>query len=211
MAISSVHSSQYFPCIAYFATVLASDKVTIDLGERFVKQTYRNRCEIYSANGSLSLSVPVIKNNTSLVKEVLLDKQTNWKANHWKAISSAYNSSPFFDYYCDDLKEVFFKEYISLHDLNKALFDHISYEIGLNTKVLYSKEYIKELSPASKDYRKSIVPKKPLFNSLPRYIQTFEAKHGFLSNLSILDLLFHEGPETLTYLKELNEFDLINI
>lgn len=210
MPTNSLHSSHYFPCIAYFASLLASNKTIIDVGERYIKQSYRNRCEIYSANGKLALSIPVIKNNRSLVKEVLIDKRTNWKANHWKAIFSAYNSSPFFEYYCDDLKEVFFSEYKLLHELNQALFKHICFEIGIESWLEYSDEYI-EADSSTKDYRAVLSPKKTALNYLPRYVQTFEEKHGFISNLSILDLLFHEGPESLTYLEELNRFDLIKI
>jgi hypothetical protein len=195
-------SSHYFPCVAYFVYLTKSKNITIDLGERFQKQTYRNRCHIYTSNGLLPLSVPVVKKNKTLMKDVSLATNDNWKATHWKAINSAYSSSPFFEFYCDELKKVFFKDYDKLTDLNTALLHHICAEIDLSISLNVSHSYIesdesildtRELLQAKKNFKEA--------ESYPRYIQTFESKHGFISNLSILDLLFHEGPETLNYLK----------
>lgn len=197
-------SSHYFPCIAYFVYLEKYKDVTIDLGEHFQKQTYRNRCHIYTSNSLLALSIPVIKRNKTLMKDVLLDSNDNWKNSHWKAISSAYNSSPFFEFYCDDLKAVFFKDYNNLTSLNFALLKHICNEIGLNLSAKVSNTYA-DSDESTIDTRDILNAKKTFKPSelYPRYIQTFESKHGFISNLSILDLLFHEGPETLNYIKSL--------
>ena len=197
-------SSHYFPCIAYFAHLVRYPNIIIDTGEHFLKQSYRNRCIIYTSNGPLALSIPVVKKNKMPMKDVLIDVKEDWKKNHWRAISSAYNSSPFFEFYCDDLKEVFFKEYSSLTNLNKALIEHICNELGIIKNVITSETYI-TIKDSELDLRSTLNPKKTFEGSdtYPRYIQIFEAKYGFQSNLSILDLLFHEGPESLNYLTKL--------
>ena len=139
-----------------------------------------------------------------LIKKNLIDIKEDWKTKHWRAIGSAYNSSPFFEFYCDELKEVLFKEYSSLANLNKALLEHICNELGVTSNVITSETYI-NIKDSELDLRSTLNPKKTFKGSetYPRYIQIFEAKHGFQSNLSILDLLFHEGPESLNYLIKL--------
>ncbi len=200
----AVLSSHYLPCLAYFKALANHPVIHIDLGEHFIKQTYRNRAVIYTSNGSLSLSIPVIRKNKTVVKDVLLNQENEWKTTHWKAITTAYNSSPFFEFYETELKKVLFNEYRSLYELNDALLLHLCKEIGLYINPIYSNEYV-EAGKNIKDYRNTIDPKKSsdLHIDYPRYIQIFEDKHGFIKNLSILDLLFHEGPETLNYIKAL--------
>lgn len=204
MKKTAVLSSHYFPCIAYFALLLKHPKVVLDFGEHYLKQSYRNRCKIYSSNGVLPLSIPVLKQSKTAVKDVVLDQRTGWRKLHWKSICAAYNSSPFFEFYLDDLKAVFFKDYTSLAQLNTALLEHLCKEIDVQVALKTSHEY---LIPSDQvyDYRQILDAKKPYpgAENYPRYIQIFEEKNGFIQNLSILDLLFHEGPETLNYLKRL--------
>jgi len=199
-----VLSSHYFPCVAYFKLILKHKSVVLDLGEHFIKQSYRNRCVIYTSNGSLALSIPVIRKNKTAVKDVFLDTTTDWKKAHWRAISSAYNSSPFFEFYEQDLKNVFFETHKTLVELNMALLNHICNEIGVNPTIQTSNVFV-ELSNLKVDCRNLLNAKRAFTEAInyPRYIQIFEEKHGYISNLSILDLLFHEGPETLNYLKAL--------
>ena len=183
--------SVYAGNVNYYAALVKAKSVLIDINEHFLKQSYRNRCIIYTSNGPLALSIPVIKKNKTPMKNVLIDVNKDWKTNHWRAISSAYNSSPFFEFYCDELKEVLSKEYSSLANLNRAL-------------LITSETYI-TIKDSELDLRSTLNPKKTFKGSdtYPRYIQIFEAKYGFQSNLSILDLLFHEGPESLNYLTKL--------
>ena len=197
-------SSHYFPCIAYFAHLVKYPDIIIDIGENFLKQSYRNRCIIYTSNGTLALSIPVIKKNNTPMKDVLIDVKEDWKTKHWRAISTAYNSSPFFEFYCDELKEVLFKEYSSLANLNRGLLEHICNELGITNNIIISETYI-TIKDSELDLRSTLNPKQTFKGSdtYPRYIQIFEAKYGFQSNLSILDLLFHEGPESLNYLTNL--------
>jgi len=197
-------SSHYFPSIAYFAHLVKYVEARIDIAEHFVKQSYRNRCIIYTANGALALSIPVVKSGNTPMKKVLLSEDQQWKKLHWKSIYSAYQSSPFFEFYCDDLKEVFFRDHASLVDLNRDLLEHLIQEIGVSCKIDYAESYI-EWSDCNCDLRDTLHPKKDLKEAkgYQRYIQIFEQKHGFLTNLSVLDLLFHEGSETINYLKNI--------
>ena len=197
-------SSHYFPCVAYFACLINSNWSIIDFGEYFVKQSYRNRCLIYSANGALPLSIPLEKKGKTYMTEVGIDTNSDWKTLHWRAISSAYNSSPFFEFYSDDLKKVFFTKYNSLIEFNTGLLTHICKEIGMSSKLKTNSTYI-NAEDRDTDLRSILNPKSKcdIAIELPRYIQIFEAKHGYIENLSILDLLFHEGPETYNYLKRL--------
>lgn len=197
-------SSHYFPCIAYFAYLVKYQDIIIDTGENFLKQSYRNRCIINTSNGPLALTVPVIKKNNTPMKGVLIDVKENWKTKHWRSIISAYNSSPFFEFYCDELKEVLFKEYSSLTNLNRALIEQICKELGMTNNIITSEMYI-TIKDSELDLRSTLNPKQIFKESdtFPRYIQIFEDKFGFQSNLSILDLLFHEGPESLNYLTKL--------
>ena len=197
-------SSHYFPCIAYFAHLVKYPDIIIDTGENFLKQSYRNRCSIYTSNGPLALSIPVIKKNNTPMKDVLIDVKEDWKTKHWRAINSAYNSSPFFEFCCDEIKKVFFKEYSSLANLNRALLELICNELSITNNIILSETYI-TIKESELDLRSTLNPKQTFQGSdtYPRYIQIFEAKYGFQSNLSILDLLFHEGPESLNYLTKL--------
>ena len=197
-------SAHYFPCIAYFAYLVKHPTALIDLGEHFTKQSFRNRCIIYTSNGPLTMSIPVIKKNNTPMKDVRIDTKEDWKTKHWRAISSAYSSSPFFEFYCDDLEKTLFKDYENLSDLNSSLLHHICEELEIPKQFKISQTYI-ESTKSDLDLRDRLHPKKsiPETNDFPRYIQTFESKFGFKKNLSILDLLFHEGPESTNYLKKL--------
>jgi len=197
-------SSHYFPCITYFACLVNSNRSIIDFGEYFVKQSYRNRCLIYSANGVLPLSIPVEKKGKTYMTDVGIDTNSDWKTLHWRAISSAYNSSPFFEFYSDDLKNIFFTKHNSLIEFNNSLLFHICKEIGMSKKLETNSTYL-EAMYTDTDLRTTLNPKSKcdIVIELPRYIQIFESKHGYIENLSILDLLFHEGPETYNYLKRL--------
>ena len=205
MSKQIILSSHYFPCIAYFAYLVKYQNVIIDTGEYFLKQSYRNRSIIYTSNGPLAISIPVIKKSKTPMKDVLIDAKENWKTHHWRTLSSAYNSSPFFEFYCDDLKQIFFKEHVNLTNLNTDLLNHLCNELEIENKFQTSETYI-TTKESDLDLRSALNPKKTFTGSdfYPRYIQTFEAKHGFQKNLSILDLLFHEGPQALNYLKSLN-------
>ena len=189
--------------IEYFSILLNStDPIFLDSNEHFVKQSYRNRTEIYGANGKLSLIIPLVKRNKRTpMKDVLIDYSQNWQKLHWKSFESAYRSSPYFEFYEHQLKP-FYKEkkHEKLVDFNLALLELIlkllKEEVSLGFTVHY--EEVEGI-----DYRKEINPKKSKGKLYPseNYLQVFEAKQGYISNLSILDLLFNEGPNAINFLK----------
>lgn len=202
---SIILSTAYLAPIQYYSKLLKYDKVIIEKYENFIKQTYRNRCVIYGANGPLSLSIPVSKDNPKeLIKDIKIDYNTNWQKIHWKSIESAYMSSPFFEYYLDELMPFYQKEYKFLIDFNVELQQLISELIEVDYDLDFTSDYIfpKDLQEIV-DFREKILPKKqivdPDFKSI-EYNQVFTEKKGFQANLSIIDLLFNEGPNTINLL-----------
>ena len=201
-------STAYFPTVEYMVYLANAAKVTIDLHETYPKQTWRNRCQIMTGNGLVSLTVPVEKpggNHTSTSK-VLVSEHYNWRENHWKTIFSAYRNAPFFLYYCDMVEELIQKRNSQhLHLLNQQILNMVLPEIGLKVFWDYSSHFIKDpgeyidrrfsLSPKAKDRAGVANPE------FPPYYQVFEDRFGFQPNLSILDLLFNLGPDTLGYLE----------
>ncbi len=201
-------STAYLAPIQYYSKFLLYDEIYIELHENYPKQTYRNRCKIYGANGELSLSIPVKKINIKVkTKDILIDYDTNWRKLHWKSIESAYRSSPFFEYYQDDFMPFYEKKYKYLIDLNTDLqiliLEHMDYEVKINK----TEDYITEYRTKVDDYRYKIHPKLNLNDDrfqVKKYAQVFQEKFGFIPNLSIIDLLFNEGPNALEVLKSFN-------
>jgi len=195
-------STAYLPPVHYFAIVAGVKEVLIEKFETYPKQTYRNRCEIYSANGRIPLIVPVHRpdGNHTMTKDVLLSMHENWQILHWRAIKTAYANSPFFLYYQDELEPFFNEKANKLLDFNTQLMKVILDLIGIKVKISYTSDFILD-RPEVLDYRWKITPKK-IFDEfdLVEYYQSFSEKHGFIPNLSIIDLLFNLGPETAEYL-----------
>ncbi|MFI3286252.1 MAG: WbqC family protein [Rikenellaceae bacterium] len=189
--------STYLPSISYFRAIVAGDYV-IDLGEHFIKRSERNRAQIMTANGVMQLTVNVVRANRprTPMREIEIDYSKRWQHQHWTAILSAYKSSPFFDYYADMLEPLFRADYNSLVELNLALTSKILTLMGLPSTLNISHDYI-TASDADIDLR----PKKQTINSEQKsYIQVFSDRHPFAENLSIIDLLFCEGPNAVGYL-----------
>lgn len=201
---------QYFPPIAYFAVLLKHENVWIEQFENYQKGSYRNRCHIATANGLLRLSIPLEKgkNNQTTIKEVKIHKDTNWQIQHWRAIKSAYGNAPYFEYYADELLPFFEKKYNYLFDWNLDLLNCIMELFMMPNTLQFTDEYQVDLNENITDFRNVISPKSlesTLFQSIS-YQQLFTEKHGFIPELSILDVLFCKGPEAVlvidkTYLK----------
>jgi hypothetical protein len=197
--------TSYLPPIEYMVCFIQANDIYIELYETYPKQTYRNRCKIYSANGLLSLSIPVTKKNGNhtFTKNILINNVENWQKNHWKAIESAYNASPYFMYYKDELLPFYIETPKSLIEFNIILLYKLLELIGINKKIKFTSEYNKNTS-GLRNLRNHFNPKKENKSFItPRYFQVFEEKFGFQSNLSILDLLFNEGPNTLNFLQNI--------
>lgn len=199
-------STAYLAPIDYYVQLLRFDKVLVESQEHFLKQSYRNRCRIPGANGLLSLSVPVVRKSKDKTKiaDIKISYTENWQALHWKTICASYESSPFFEYYKDALLPFFTaKKFDFLIDLNESLQEHIASEMGLHFPFDYTKEY-QPTQETVLDLRQEIHPKKDHYSGefQSRYIQVFDAKFGFQPGMSIIDLLFNEGPNAENYLQK---------
>ncbi|NOX48039.1 MAG: WbqC family protein [Chlorobi bacterium] len=205
MSSKAVFSTAYLAPIEYFATLIKYQEIFVEQGEHYVKQTYRNRCLIYTANGLFPLSIPVkkVNGNHTKVKDVEISYFENWQRHHWRSIVSAYNQSPFFLYYRDDLEGFYSRQFKYLLDFNTQLIKVLLDALGLEKELAIPEKYIENNDPDYLDLRNQFDPKKKNANvRFPKYIQVFAEKHGFIPNLSIIDLLFNEGPNALGYLTE---------
>lgn len=193
-------STAYFAPIEWYAAFLADESPVIDIHEHYRKQTWRNRCRIVGPNGVQDLIVPVhLDGNHTPVKNVRIDYSDRWQQRHWGAIRSAYGQSPFFEHFAPSF-EVFFQtqEYTTLVELNTAILETILRLLRVKKNWNYSEEF---LPYAERDLRLILSPKHASrIAQPPSYVQVFAERHGFLPNLSILDLLFCEGNAAAGYL-----------
>jgi len=199
-------NTAYFPPVSYFSAISRAQRVYIEQYEHFGKQSYRNRCEIMTANGVIPLTVPVAKaNSKTLVKDLKIVYQTNWQKLHFKGIESAYKNSPYYEYYIDDFLPFFDKKETYLLDLNQAILEKTLDFLKLKTSVQLTADYIREGDAAYTDFRDAIHPKPSRRRPgadfpVSAYRQTFSDRFPFRPGLSILDLLFCCGPEAGQYL-----------
>lgn len=189
----------YFPPIAYIAKLIENN-VIFSVGGNYQKQTYRNRCSIHGANGKLNLTVPITHDGERRDQKIKVSKAANWKTQHWKSFSSAYRSSPFFEFYEDDLKDVFFQEEKHLVNLNIQLIELVMQWLEFSFEYALQEEY----EPLTEEESFYINAKIDPNISLPKYPQVFEIKNGFLPHLSILDLVFNLGPQSRDYLLDIS-------
>ena len=201
-------SSAYLPPVQYFAHLQSAEQVWIEQYDHYQKQTYRNRCVIAAPDGPLSLTVPIEKPNTqkAFMRDIRISDHGNWRHLHWNAIESAYNHTPFFEYYKDDFRPFYEKKFDFLVDYNEQLCQLVCQLIDIDTSFQRTKSYIAEPSNTIIDLRDAIHPKKEVmddasFSAVP-YYQVFQERLGFLPNLSIIDLLFNMGPEAILVLQK---------
>ncbi|MCF6364691.1 MAG: WbqC family protein [Bacteroidales bacterium] len=201
----AIFSIAYFPPVQYFSELINSEENIIEQNENYTKQSYRNRCEILSSNVKQTLSIPIIKKsgNKQLIKDVKIDYKNDWQNIHLKSLQAAYLSSPFYEFYIDALLPFFEKKYKFLFDLNLEIIMTILEELQIKKKITLTNEY--KTTYNYSDFRSSIHPKKSFLTAcnkfvVKRYTQVFFEKFDFIPNLSILDLLFNEGPDSINYL-----------
>lgn len=198
-------TTAYLAPIQYYCKLYHAKQIWIERYDNYLKQTYRNRCTIAAADGPLSLSIPIIKPDTlkCFTKDIKISDHGNWRHLHWNAIASAYNSSPFFEYYADEFAPFYEKKHTYLFDFNEKLRIIICSLIDIQPTINYTETYIHP-STNEEDCRETIHPKHAgidtSFKIIP-YYQVFKNKYGFLPNLSIIDLLFNMGPEGIIVLK----------
>lgn len=191
----------YFPSISHFVAIAKADLVTFEMEDNFQKQTNRNRMYIYSPNGIQLLNVPVKHNKErhQRIKEVKIENDFDWQKQHFKSLEAAYRTSPFFEYFEDDILPIFQKKHNYLMDLNMETMAIVSKCLRLEFDYDETTEYFHEVTDKV-DHRNLINGKKDTSIFEP-YTQVFGNKLGYLNNLSILDLLFNEGRYALDYLK----------
>lgn len=192
----------YLPSIDQYCYLVQEPNVLFEIHETYPKQTCRNRTNILTANGVLFLTIPVRKpyGNRSKTADILIDYSTPWNKIHWKAITSAYNKSPFFLFFRDDLENLYNGHHELLIDFNTLLINQINKFLRISVQPEFTSSYIKEYS-ALIDKRNCSKNKCEADHDLKVYTQVFSDRFSFMPDLSIIDLLFNEGPSALLYLK----------
>lgn len=204
MKSNLLHPS-YFPSIEQMVAVVQAASIVWEIEDNYQKQTYRNRTYIAHSNGLLLLNVPIQHNKDGKrqkTKEVIVENAFPWQEQHWKSLQSAYRTSPFFEFYEDDLEPLFTEPVENLMAHNLRIYDTLSELIGIEVETSKSLAY--ETNPEIKDLRYLINSKRKSDFQAEPYTQVFQENHGFLPNLSVLDLLFNEGPNALGYLERQN-------
>lgn len=196
----------YLPPIAWFSVYFNDDTgCVLEQFENLPKQTYRNRAEIYGANGRLSLIIPIQHDGKRVYKDIRMSERENWRKIHWKSIKNAYQSSPYFEYYESQLEQIYGYKGSSLLEFNLNAVQIILKILKSEKAYRLNTEYA--ANPAAVDLRSFFNAKNPEPFGFQEYYQTFSDKMGFLENLSIIDLLCNKGPESIVYLRN-NEIDL---
>lgn len=197
----SIFIPTYFAPISQYSEIVKSTKVVFEMEDNFQKQGFRNRCYIYNGNGKQLLTVPVkhaLKEGRKKTKDVLVENNFPWQDQHFKSLKIAYRSSPFFEFYVDEIAHIFEKEYKYLQDLNTDSHLFIANALQIETSFTKTNEYLSATNKT--DFRALAEIKNQPEKLVAPYIQMFDDKHGFIPNLSILDLLFMEGPNAISYL-----------
>lgn len=201
-------STASFPPVQYFTKFILFKKIYIEQFEHFVKQTYRNRYEIMAANGVIPLVIPVVKGRGRKVKirDLRISYDADWQRNHWWTIFSAYNSSPFFEYYKDDIRTFFEESHKFLFDYNLEIIETLCELLEIEPNIVLTESF-EQIPENTLNFREDITPKKHLAkpdgNFIPQqYTQVFHEKTGFAPNLSVLDLLFNEGPNSISVIED---------
>jgi hypothetical protein len=195
---SIILSTAYLGSIQYFAKLAHFPVVIIEQYDSYQKQTFRNRCRVLGGNGPLDLIIPVVKNHgqKTLVKDVQIEYQTRWQDIHWRTIVSAYNNSPFFEYYRDDFEPFYSRPWKFLIDFNQQINELLLGLLELEPRVSLTQTYQHETNNI--DYRALISPGNEAADPHYRvqtYTQTFHDRFGFVPHLSMIDLLFNTGTE----------------
>lgn len=201
----SLLASTYFGPVQWYQKLNQSDCCLIERHDHFVKQTYRNRCVIATTSGLQALTVPIERYEGAHceMRDIRISDHGSWRHLHWNALQSAYGESPFFEFYADDLRPFFERRWELLFDFNTAITRKMCELLDIHPQIAFTEAYASAEEEGVTDFRDAIRPKHPLPDDgfrLRRYYQVYEQKHGFQPNLSILDLLFNEGPEAVLYL-----------
>ena len=203
MQSSAIFPLFYLPPVSYFSGLKAFNyDFLLEREEHFPKQTYRNRARIYSPNGDLDLIIPVIRGSKvhTKIKDVKISNDFNWQRLHWKSFESCYRNSAYFEYYEDEFAQFYRKKYEWLFEYNLELLNWLFKQLKTEVAPVFTTAYVKDIS-ADLDFRSKIHFKKPVVEvDLKPYFQVFDDRFGFKPNLSIVDLLFNQGPQARSYI-----------
>jgi hypothetical protein len=199
----SLFIPSYFGSISEYSEIIKSDSIVFEMEDNFQKHSYRNRCYIYNSNGKQLLNIPVKDKNKGnskrkKTKDLLVDNDALWQKQHLKSLQTAYRTSPFYEFYEDDLLFIFTKKYTFLQDVNIDTYLFMTDALQIPQQYSKTEEYVVETNQV--DFRALSDVKKQPQKLVDKYIQMFDDKHGFIPNLSILDLLFMEGPNAISFL-----------
>lgn len=195
---SLIIENQYFGCVNYYSGLFSASNIVIEQCESYQKAGFRNRCVVAGANGLIHLTVPLEngRDQKCLIKEVKIANRDNWQQQHWRTIFSCYGNAPFFEFYRDWLELFYNREFVWLFDMNLEILFWVKKVLAIPGAVALSDGFIKSYPDNMSDYRNRWLPKNfQQEESFIKYAQVFEDKIGFRSNLSILDILFCEGPQ----------------
>ncbi|NQX80622.1 MAG: WbqC family protein [Flavobacteriaceae bacterium] len=195
----SLFHPAFFAPIVQYTNIIQSENIVFETQDNYLKQTYRNRCRIYTANGKQDFSIAINKNASRKTKDITVDYSNNWNRLFIKTLDAAYSSSPFYDYYKDDIISLLDKKQKYLLDLNMDSHSFVMDILQVEKQHSFTNEF--EIpNNNTNDFRHLINAKQEIDHKLKPYFQVFSVKHGFISNLSILDIIFMEGPATSNYL-----------
>jgi len=192
-------STAYLPPIGYFQKIVSAENIFIERHEHFVKQTYRNRCHIYGANGVQALSIPLVNTHEkTIITKKKIAYVENWQQQHWRSIESAYRNSPYFIYYADEIKPFYENRFEFLFEYNTEILKTLLKILKVKTEIDFTEDFVKD---AQDDLRYTIDPKiSDDAAGFKPYTQVFGQKHGFKANLSVIDLLFNKGPDAIEFI-----------
>lgn len=203
--MAEIFPTAYMPDIQWMALFLKSETPKIELFETYQKQSCRTRCNVMTANGLQTLTVPVVKTNGNhtMTKDVTISYREPWQQIHQRCLEAAYRKSPYFDYYFPYLEKAFQARFETLVELNEFCLKFVLKILKINKEIRYTEDYSK-VFPSEEDYRISLSKWSPEMTDFPKYYQVFEDRQPFVPNLSVLDLIFNEGPESVDYLANLS-------
>ena len=199
--MNNIFPTSYLPDIQYVALFCQNEASRIELYETYQKQSCRSRCNVMTANGLQTLTVPIVKTNGNhtLTKDIAISYKEPWQQIHQRCLEAAYRKTPYFDYYFPYLEQAFSMKFDRLIELNEFCLKFILKVLKINKEIIYTEDF--EPISGSEDYRIKLSKWSPKSTDFPKYYQVFEDRQPFVSNLSIIDLIFNEGPEAITYLK----------
>lgn len=198
--MTQIFPTAYLPSIQYISLFLKADDVSIELFETYCKQSCRTRCDVITANGIQTLTVPVVKvnGNHTLTKDIEISYKESWQQVHLRCMESAYRKSAYFDYYFPYFEKIYKQRFNTLVELNDFCLKTILKIIKVKKEYSYTEDFEKIID--NSDYRIFLSKNGTNKTEMKPYYQVFADRHGFISNLSVIDLLFNEGPASVNYL-----------